>query len=1243
MSSNQHHDPRLGDESMDDSDGDEASSRPQHAAHGSSFQPRVRGRSSTAHRLEKHVRLDTDPDPASEGTDLERGVREPSDQTTTDEARHEKESGKPEHRTSDSESKVHRARLRRMWQTVARLVQGSPFSVDLNWVPSNFTWSKLKPVIRSALLAWVSSLFVIISKTEVLLGQASFLILIAAVLMPPNNPFIAVLEQELTLMIFVAIAWAWSCLGLFLANLSRQTVNPTAPTAEILSGIFIEAAPSVIQCVFLFLGSTFFLFLKARFGPGPFLVPTILACICLDVCLCTAALFPYAFYDIGKAVVIPLAFHSALSIFFAATIFPSTVTAQYTASIGAVLDPISTFLGEHRKILQMDPSSEEFSAAVGVLRGLLNKSEGGMTAAAVWYRLLQRDVIWGRFAPADIGSLQWWVRRIVTRADGMNVYFGLIDPTREKWPQTPAPSTPGTPMRTRQSSPVASSRNSIAQLEQIANERSLPLAQDLHGDRGPSRPPSTIIGRPETIDSVARRRLVGRPESVKRASSPLHTTLTRHVRDIFHRQHSHQHRLRPSDHDDHLHFSLLQLAHTLSFPSLASLDHHLPSSAHEGTVGVFESQRYLALESARLAHVRSPEFTEQFTKLLGEACDELLRESQSGLDNLKEWLAGVRRGKWESKGKEQNRRKERLESLENAKNDLDVVVQSFRKDTRLCVLEPYRAAFDPKHSHGADIIVEAPPHKYLFHCYMYEYHTMQLALLVSGALGEVIDLEKERKRARLWFPTFAATFLFWWTRWNGSSDMDHTDDEDPDIIQYMERDAEGDPDLGETKARDPDALPPSNMFEYIMFLLYKGFASIGGGNSLFAIKAGLLTVALSLPYHFKASASFAYQQHLTWAIFIGQLTIARFRGDTTFGLVARIIATFFGGLLGTVLWYISTGSGRGNAYGLAVTCAITFPVIFFARLYWTAPPVSNMIFFVTAIVILGFSWQDTHFPAGFIYFGINVSWRRFVLVTAGVTTAFLASFLPPTMTLRSYQRRMMSTTVAEIGSVYCSVLSFANTQGTYEVDRGSIVQSLIAIRLKLKRSLVLRANIVYEFSLRGRWPSERYHKILEIQLETAYLLSHLMSVVEHLEPAWRRAFLRRTRFTDADFQGDVLAVISMISTALRTGHPLPQITPCPLLDRYMQNQHGLNVIRHEADDDYGLPRTMTLDTLSNEQYMCFSVGCTTAFGIILRLDRLMLATKELVGEQYHIHGVGLTSYGAFTNGQSTPVRPTRGI
>lgn len=59
----------------------------------------------------------------------------------------------------------------------------------------------------------------------------------------------------------------------------------------------------------------------------------------------------------------------------------------------------------------------------------------------------------------------------------------------------------------------------------------------------------------------------------------------------------------------------------------------------------------------------------------------------------------------------------------------------------------------------------------------------------------------------------------------------------------------------------------------------------------------------------------------------------------------------------------------------------------------------------------------------------------------------------------------------------------------------------------------------------------------------------------------------------------------MVSYALRTGTPLPQITPGPLLDRFLQFQHGFNVLKQEADDDYGLPRIVTLDTLANEQYL----------------------------------------------------------
>lgn len=70
------------------------------------------------------------------------------------------------------------------------------------------------------------------------------------------------------------------------------------------------------------------------------------------------------------------------------------------------------------------------------------------------------------------------------------------------------------------------------------------------------------------------------------------------------------------------------------------------------------------------------------------------------------------------------------------------------------------------------------------------------------------------------------------------------------------------------------------------------------------------------------------------------------------------------------------------------------------------------------------------------------------------------SFLPPSTTLRRYQRNTLATTASEIGTVYCSIVSFANARNTE--DTQEIIQSLIAIRMKLKRSVVLRTNIIYE-------------------------------------------------------------------------------------------------------------------------------------------------------------------------------------
>jgi len=42
---------------------------------------------------------------------------------------------------------------------------------NLPWVKENWTWSKIKPVIRCAVVAWVSAVLFVIPRVEQMLGQ----------------------------------------------------------------------------------------------------------------------------------------------------------------------------------------------------------------------------------------------------------------------------------------------------------------------------------------------------------------------------------------------------------------------------------------------------------------------------------------------------------------------------------------------------------------------------------------------------------------------------------------------------------------------------------------------------------------------------------------------------------------------------------------------------------------------------------------------------------------------------------------------------------------------------------------------------------------------------------------------------------------------------------------------------------------------------------------------------------------
>ncbi|KAF5312520.1 hypothetical protein D9619_003562 [Psilocybe cf. subviscida] len=1299
----------------------------------------------------------------------------------------------------------------------------------LEWVPANWTFAKWKPVIRCALVAWISLVLFVIPAVEREMGQASILILTVAFLSPPSDPFLMMLEREILIIFFVCLAWAWASLGIFLANLSRNYRDPNVTFLEAATGRYIEAAPSIIMAVFAFLGSATFLFIRARKGPGPYFVPTVLACICLDISFTTACIFPYPFYDSGRGVVLPLALHTAICIVVSLIVFPSTVSTLFTTRLVAVLTPLEGMLDKNIELLAVGPyddmsatlrrSAEQgddenspehdhsrpnnkesggaaneketpdsqatnsspvapYASTLASARALTRAAESALAHLAAVGRLLHSDLIYSRFAPSDFDAFHKLCRRLAGRADGLGIYFGLVEAGLSTHAGVNPDSRPMTSVDTisvvGEGGGIGSGGGGmIAGAERGQGHKFTPRRVDslpatLHaremsratGTRSPAQPhhrhgrasnnahaqlhfatlnhSQSLPGlRPETeirirVASVHAGGRSGTATPNMAGTGPPHLKQNHtHAASQSHSESdttAYSHRA----HALHLHHAMLPLTRGLSHVPGLKHEHggnhedvpRLSSKKAEWAVGTFESQRYMNLEATRLHDPRADEWTRLTFGLLRESCTPFLGLCALGINTTKRWLTDdVQSGRLKhffgiKRAEEQKRKEERRKEIEEVRDKLQEGLRVFKEEERHLVLGPYLRAFersvvpppavtphasplstplrsdeslprmsmadrgapslsgnrnrdnmgettpnkdvvylmddivaathdgifpetrmresspcsvanhfanpnlenagkdgadDYKHSEGSGThertnspgaqepstpglkdSPEMPPHRYLFHCYVYQYNLIQMGRIVIQMLDEILRLEAERPEPKLWTPV---AHLFTWTPWcvadSPNAEQIIDEDDDPDVIQgfyqkeldqatgigpgaagintttaysktnsatWYEPELES-TNLGLPRQRDPDSLPPRNAFEWFFNQISSESVFLGNASGVGA------------HLHCEISNIFCS--------FMGQLSLSRFRGDTTFILVARITSTFFGGVAGMVMWYISTGSGNGSPYGLAATCFVCFPFFFFARLYWPVPQLMNIVFFVTAVLVVGFSYQDQHVVnPGSPGTGYQ---KRTLLVSAGVFAAFIASFLPPATTIRRYERTLLATTSAEMGTIYCAILSFANTKHKEEIQ--DIIVSLLALRSKLTRSYSLRTNVGYEFSLRGRWPSERYQAVADLQMALAYSLSHLVSVLEHLEPSWSRAFLRRTRFMDPGFQGDILAVVSMISNSLRTGTPLPQITPCPLLDRFTYKYHGLDVIHKDSEEDYGLPRNLSMDTLENEQYL----------------------------------------------------------
>ena len=345
----------------------------------------------------------------------------------------------------------------------------------------------------------------------------------------------------------------------------------------------------------------------------------------------------------GRAVVVPVALHSALAIVSSALIFPTSVAAQYTTELRAVIGPLNVGFRQHITLLETPTTSQEFSPKA--VRASASKAERALAPLAASSRLVRRDISWGRFSGKDLDGMREKVQRLVMRGHGMNVYFSLTDPTRERFPVTPVPSHPGsptvgTPNVSRPSSPTRTEESRSASPALPRSPTGCSEFEQHRGRAASQRHPRFDVDRPA--------------HPVK---TYLHGTLFRR------------------NHHRHSYVSSLPGAH-----------HH--DILREHVVGVFESQRYLDLESQHFAHPMAAYYTERSTTLLRQSCEPLLRACSLSLGELDMWLRTSRHKRWMFwwGGKECVRmQQERFHRLHQVRDELSRTVEAFRTSLRFVI------------------------------------------------------------------------------------------------------------------------------------------------------------------------------------------------------------------------------------------------------------------------------------------------------------------------------------------------------------------------------------------------------------------------------------------------------------------------------------------------------------------------------------------------------------------------------
>ncbi|KEY72209.1 hypothetical protein S7711_00210 [Stachybotrys chartarum IBT 7711] len=481
---------------------------------------------------------------------------------------------------------------------------------------------------------------------------------------------------------------------------------------------------------------------------------------------------------------------------------------------------------------------------------------------------------------------------------------------------------------------------------------------------------------------------------------------------------------------------------------------------------------------------------------------------------------------------------------------------------------------------------------------------------VEKLLKAILHLMKTRTRTRFWPPS-RLKYAFSWFRNTGltvpdaNAFDDNDNDKDPDGDESMS--VEEDSREAHRRLRISRGYPhkkPRNAASRAMVAAYRWLFNTSG---VFAIRMVLVTFITAIPAVIPNSAGFFYREKGIWAVISAQTAMVVYMADFTFSLVTRVFGTLIGGVLGMLAWYVGSGDGIGNPYGMAASTGVFSIVVIWLRIF--LPPAytkGTILGGATFCLVIGFSYDQGHIlQYGLPGQGYEAFWKRAVLVLVGFTVAIIVQIVPSPPSATRHVQKVLSCSVRTLSDHYALLLSH---WGQKYSPLGAVAEELsISVAEKLQTLTPMIGVLQYEMSL-SPFDQKTLRKTQDHVQAMNQSLRRLLDLSSSLPQEFQDRLANTFGLLDDRMIGDTMAVLGIVEQSLTTGSPLPERMPTPLIGRFYDYWR--------SQDERPILNTRLV---RDDNYRRYCVAMSAYLKFLATIDDLVVLLKEGLGECHVLH------------------------